>query len=114
MRLGVHSRRGALAALVALTLIWGANWAVMKAALGNADPVVFNLQRTWLAVAVLFAVLAARGGPFRPPDWTALLVTGFFQTTINFGATTMALSGGGASHHGDEHGNSHSDRLSRL
>ena len=26
----------------------------------------------------------------------AVVVTGFFQTTINFGSTTMALAGGGA------------------
>ncbi len=96
MRLGVHSRQGALGALIVLTLIWGANWAVMKEALSSAHPVVFNLQRTWLAILVLFAVLAARGGPFRPPGWKALVVTGFFQTTLNFGATTMALAGGGA------------------
>ena len=68
MRLGVHSRQGALGALIVLTLIWGANWAVMKEALSSAHPVVFNLQRTWLAILVLFAVLAARGGRSGRPD----------------------------------------------
>ena len=95
-RLGIHSRRGAYVALAALTLIWGSNWIVMKSALQHADPVVLNVQRTWLAALVLFAVLIAQGRPLAPASWLAIAVTGFFQTTINLGATTMALAGGGA------------------
>jgi len=92
----IRSRRGAHVALVVLTMIWGMNWIAMKLALANADPVVLNVQRTWLAIAVLFAVLVARGGPLAPQSWRAIAVTGFFQTTVNFGSTTMALAGGGA------------------
>ena len=95
-RSGIHSRRGAYAALAVLTLIWGSNWIVMKFALQHADPVVLNVQRTWLAAIVLFAVLVAQGRPLAPASWLAIVVTGFFQTMINFGATTMALAGGGA------------------
>jgi drug/metabolite transporter (DMT)-like permease len=91
-----HSRGGAYAALALLTLLWGMNWIVMKAALFHAHPVEFNVQRTWLATLVLFGVLIARGGRVRPRNLTAIAVTGFFQTTINFGATTMAVAGGGA------------------
>jgi drug/metabolite transporter (DMT)-like permease len=72
------------------------NWIVMKAALFHAHPVEFNVQRTWLATLVLFGVLIARGGRLRPQNLKAIAVTGFFQTTINFGATTMAVAGGGA------------------
>jgi drug/metabolite transporter (DMT)-like permease len=68
----------------------------MKAALLHADPLVFNVERTWLAVAVLYAAIVARGGRRLPHSWRAVLITGFFQTTINFGATTMAVAGGGA------------------
>ncbi len=92
----MQSRRAAYAALVVLTLIWGSNWIVMKFALERADPVVYNVQRTWVAIAVLFAVLAGRRQPLRPESWLTVLVAGFFQTTVNFGATTMALAGGGA------------------
>ncbi len=96
-RLAVRSQRGAYVALVVLTLIWGSNWIVMKLALARADPVVFNIQRTWVAIAVLFAVLVSGGGGrLLPESWVAVVVTGFFQTTINFGSTTMALAGGGA------------------
>jgi len=92
----MRTRRGAYAALVALTLVWGLNWVVMKFALASAHPVAFNVQRTWIAVAVLFAVLLAQRRAFWPASWTAVLVTGLFQTTLNFSATTMALAGGGA------------------
>ena len=57
-RVGVHTRRGAYTALVVLTLIWGSNWIVMKEALAHAHPVVINIQRTWIAIVVLFGVLA--------------------------------------------------------
>jgi drug/metabolite transporter (DMT)-like permease len=92
----VHSRRGAYVALVVLTLVWGTNWIAMKFALGLADPVTLNVQRTWVAVIVLFAVMLAQRREFWPASWIAVVVTGFFQTTLNFGSTTMALAGGGA------------------
>jgi len=85
----------AYAALGLLTLIWGSNWIVMKFALLAANPVTLNVQRTWVAVVILFAALLAQRRPLFPVPWTAVLVTGLLQTTINFGATTMALAGGG-------------------
>ncbi len=88
--------RLAYAALAVLTLVWGGNWIAMKFALANADPGTFNVQRTWVAVAVIFAALLVQRRRLLPEDWTAVLVTGFFQTTINFTGTTMALAGGGA------------------
>ena len=94
--LHVRSRRAAYVALLLLTLVWGSNWIVMKAALLHADPLVFNSHRTWLAVLVLFAALFARGGRVLPQNWKAVIFTGFFQTMVNFGATTMAVAGGGA------------------
>jgi drug/metabolite transporter (DMT)-like permease len=92
----LHSRRGAYAALVVLTLLWGFNWLVMKYALQHAHPVVLNVHRTWLAVVVLFAALILQRRPLLPSSWIAIVVTGLFQTTINTGSTTMALAGGGA------------------
>jgi drug/metabolite transporter (DMT)-like permease len=91
----IHSRRAAYVALMALTLIWGANWAVMKFALEAVDPIVLNAQRVWLAIVVLFGVLVWQRRPLLPTSWIAVAVTAFFQTTINFGSTTMALAGGG-------------------
>jgi drug/metabolite transporter (DMT)-like permease len=93
--LHVHSRRAAYVALAALTLVWGFNWIVMKAALINADPLEFNMHRTWLAICVLFAALVARRGRFWPGNWRAVVITAFLQTTVNMGATMMAVAGGG-------------------
>ena len=83
-------RRAAYAALGLLTLIWGGNWIAMKLALRAVDPMTFNVQRTWVAIVVLFLALFWQRRAWRPNDWVAIVVTGFFQTTINFGATTMA------------------------
>ncbi len=96
LRLSVASRRGAYVALAVLTMLWGCNWVVMKLAMESANPVVFNVQRTWLATLVLFAVLLWQRGPLLPASWLAVVVTGLFQTTLNFGSTTMAVAGGGA------------------
>ena len=94
-RLLVRTRRGAYVALVALTLIWGMNWIALKFALQSAHPVILNVHRTWIAVIVLFAILVWQRHPFWPTSWLAVVVTGFFQTSINFSATTLALAGGG-------------------
>ncbi len=93
-RLTVRSREGAYIALVALTLVWGMNWLVMKFALQHADPVSFNIQRTLLAIVVLFGAMLWRRVPLAPQSWIAIIVTGFFQTTVNFGSTTMAVAYG--------------------
>jgi len=92
----LHSRRGAYIALVALTLMWGFNWMAMKFGLRYASPAVYNLDRILIAVVFLFAVMRWEGRPFWPRSWVAVIVTGLFQTTINFSATTFALAGGGA------------------
>jgi drug/metabolite transporter (DMT)-like permease len=93
--LAVRSPRGAYIALAALTAIWGTNWIAMKLALASAHPIVFNIDRTLVAIAVLFAVLVVRRRQLLPESWVAVAVTGLFQTTINMGSTTMALESGG-------------------
>ena len=92
----IRSPRGAYVALVVLTIIWGTNWLVMKAALGHADAISYNIARTLFAVAALFAAMLVRGVPLKPQSWSAIVVTGFFQTTLNMGSTTLALASGGA------------------
>ena len=94
-RFAIRSRQGAYVALLVLTLIWGNNWLVMKLALRHADPVTYNIERTVVAIVVLFAVLLWQRRRVLPESWVAVMVTGFFQTTMNFGSTTMALAEGG-------------------
>jgi drug/metabolite transporter (DMT)-like permease len=93
-RLNVSSRQRAYIALAVLTLIWGMNWLAMKFALQRADPVSFNIQRTLLAIVVLFGAMLLRRVPLAPQSWIAIIVTGFLQTTLNFGSTTMAVAYG--------------------
>jgi len=93
---GIASKRAAYGALVFLTLIWGMNWIVMKIGLQYVHPVSYNIERTLVAIALLFAVMLWQRRPLRPASWTAVIVIGLFQTSINFGATTMALASGGA------------------
>jgi len=95
-RLSVQSQRGAYVALATLTIFWGTNWIALKWAVESAHPVVFNIARTWTAVAALFAVLVLRRRARLPESWLAVAVTGFFQTTVNMGSTTMAVADGGA------------------
>ena len=95
-RIAIETRRGAYTALVFLALIWGLNWIAMKFGLQYAHPIIYNIERTLVAIVLLFAVMLWQRKPFKPQSWTAVIVTGFFQTTINFAATTMALAGGGA------------------
>jgi drug/metabolite transporter (DMT)-like permease len=95
-RLGLHSKRAAYIALGVLTLVWGFNWIVMKAALLHAHPLTFNAQRIWLAVITLFLVLFVRRGRVWPHSWRAVIITAVFQTLLNFGATTLAIASGGA------------------
>jgi len=95
-RLSVQSERGAYLALVVLTLFWGTNWIAIKQATASAHPVVYNIERTWAAVAVLFGVLLIRRRSLLPESWVAVAVTGFFQTTVNMGSTPMAVADGGA------------------
>lgn len=95
-RFAIESRRAAYVAMAVLTLIWGGNWAVMKLSLQQADPIPYNLHRTLIAVVALFALLVWQRRSLWPDSWLAVIVVGFFQTTLNFGATTMALAEGGA------------------
>jgi drug/metabolite transporter (DMT)-like permease len=92
----VQSKRGAYALLMLLTVLWGSNWIFLKFAFAHASPVVFNAQRAWVAVATLFAWLIVARRLRLPRAWWPIVVTGFFQTTLNFGATAMAVAGGGA------------------
>jgi drug/metabolite transporter (DMT)-like permease len=94
--IALRTRRGAYVALFILTLLWGFNWVAMKYGLRYAPPAVYNVDRVLAAVVFLFAAMLWEGRPFWPRSWIAVLVTGVFQTTINFSATTFALAGGGA------------------
>ncbi|HET8897787.1 MAG TPA: DMT family transporter [Rhodanobacteraceae bacterium] len=92
----VVTRRGALAALVVLTLIWSYNWVVMKRALLFVGPFDFSMLRYLLGTLVLFAVLLARRQSLKPPPLGPTLLVGLAQTSLFQALVQWALVEGGA------------------
>ena len=72
--------RGALAALVLLSLVWSYNWVVMKRALMYIGPFDFSALRYALGTVVLFMVLLVTRRSLRPPPLLPTLLAGLTQT----------------------------------
>lgn len=86
----------ALAALVALTLIWGYTWVIAKQALDYAGPFTVGALRAAAGTLALFAALAALRRPLRlTAPWRTACI-GFFQTGGFIALSTWALVEGGA------------------
>ena len=83
------------AALALLALIWGYNWVVMKVGVKYSDPFTFSALRNFLGALALFAIVALRGGPFRPRPFWLLCLFAIFQTSMS-GLTIWALQLGSA------------------
>ena len=64
-----------LAILVALTLIWGLNWPVMKLGVSNFPPLSFRSLSIWIGLPVLALALLVLKVPFRLPrrHWPELV-----------------------------------------
>lgn len=90
------SRRKALLLLALLSLVWSYNWIVMKQVLGLSGPFEFAALRGVLATCVLFAVLAWRRVPLRPPPLRAVVPIGLAQTLGFQALVQWALVEGGA------------------
>jgi drug/metabolite transporter (DMT)-like permease len=62
------------AVLVALTLVWGLNWPVMKIGVGHYPPLSFRALSMWLGLPVLAVALWTLKVPFRigRAQWPAL------------------------------------------
>lgn len=60
--------------LVALTVVWGLNWPVMKTGVTGFAPLGFRALSMWLGLPVLWAVLRVQRVPFtiRRRDWREL------------------------------------------
>ena len=65
--------------LVALTVVWGVNWPIMKAGIADFPPLSFRALSLWLGVPVLAVALRVMKVPFRVPpgsggaNWRELL-----------------------------------------
>lgn len=83
-------------AVIALALVWGYTWVVLKVATGGASPFVLVALRMVLGAAALFALSALTRKPLRspPPGPTALI--GICQVTLMSSFQVLALTTGGA------------------
>lgn len=93
-----HSRASsrAVAALVALSLIWGYNWVIMKEAMRYSGPFDFAALRTVFGAFALFAVLVLLRKPLRPPPLGGVALLGLTQTAGFTGLSQWTLVAGGA------------------
>ena len=76
--------RLALLALVALSLIWGYNWVVMKQVIQYVDPFDFSAIRTVLGAATLFIVLLVLRKPMSLVAVRQVVLYGSGRQTIPF------------------------------
>ncbi len=93
---GHPAPRLGLAALVALALIWGYNWAVMKIGLRYSQPFTFAALRTFLGALSLLVLLPVMRRPWRPPTIGLTAAVGLLQATGFAGLISWALQSGGA------------------
>jgi drug/metabolite transporter (DMT)-like permease len=93
---GVVDRRQ-LWALLALTLMWGVNWPMMKLSLSQVTPLYFRAVTMLLGASWLFALVGWRGERMRPrgQEWTHILLLGLpnvlgWHTMSIFGVQELA------------------------
>ncbi|HSN20246.1 MAG TPA: DMT family transporter [Usitatibacter sp.] len=84
-------RSGPVAALVAMVLVWGYSWVIMKVALRYAHPFDFAALRVGLAAALLFALLRAKGLALTLPGYRMALLLGSLQVALFVALTHLAL-----------------------
>jgi drug/metabolite transporter (DMT)-like permease len=86
----------AYAALVALALVWGCNWVVLKVATVDATPFALTALRTLLGALALFALLGLTRRSFRSPPVVPTAILGLLNTAGFFIFQTLAVATGGA------------------
>jgi len=71
-------------AVACLVLIWGSNFAVVKAALGEISPLAFNAVRFMIASGLMLVFLRIAGMRVRidRADWPALIGLGILGNTV--------------------------------
>jgi drug/metabolite transporter (DMT)-like permease len=77
--------------MVAMVVIWGYSWVVMKIGLRHARPLDFATLRVGIGCALLFAILLVRGGSIRLPRYRMALLLGLLQVALFVALTQLAL-----------------------
>jgi drug/metabolite transporter (DMT)-like permease len=89
------SRATALTALVAMCLVWGYSWVVMKIALRHAAPFDFASLRVGIAAIVLFAIALATGRRIALASYRRTIVVGVIQVGVFVSLSHLALVAAG-------------------
>jgi drug/metabolite transporter (DMT)-like permease len=82
-----------LTVLVALTVVWGVNWPVMKLGVTGFPPLTFRMVSMWLGLPVLWAVVAFLRVPLRIErrDWRELFTLAVFNMFVWHGLAILAV-----------------------
>lgn len=82
-----------LTVLVALTLVWGLNWPVMKLGVTGFPPLTFRMVSMWLGLPVLWVVVVFLKVPLRiaRSDWRELFTLAVFNMFIWHGLAILAV-----------------------
>jgi drug/metabolite transporter (DMT)-like permease len=80
-----------IAALVAMVLIWGYSWVVMKIALRHAHPFDFAAIRVGIGAALLFAIVKWRGRGLALPRYRMAVLLGLLQVALFVALSHFAL-----------------------
>ena len=96
MKIFASQQVRAFAALLALALVWGYNWVVMKIALQYSTASQFAAMRTFGGGLFLLVLMAAMRKPLRPREVPSTVVLGLLQTTGFTGFIIWALVQGAA------------------
>jgi len=91
----VKDRLG-VAAVLALGLIWGYNWVVIKVATADSSPFVLVALRQVIGALALFAIVAIMRKPLRSPPLGWTVAIGLLQIAVMTLLQTLALASGGA------------------
>ena len=83
--------RGPIAALLAMVVIWGYSWVVMKIALRHAHPFDFAVLRVGIGVVLLFAVVLWRGRGVKLPSYRMAILLGLLQVALFVALSQLAL-----------------------
>lgn len=84
-----------IAALVAMVLIWGYSWVVMKIALRHAHPFDFAAIRVGIGCVFLFALVKMRGRSLRLRKYGMAILLGLLQVALFVALSHFALLSAG-------------------
>ena len=85
------SRSIPVAALVAMVLIWGYSWVVMKIGLAHAHPFDFAALRVAIGCVLLFALVRLRGRSLALPSYRMAVLMGLLQVAAFVVLSNFAL-----------------------